>query len=78
MYVVHYEQGNISGYVKKHDGMNDFVKDPRQASKYFTPEEARESGLVGHHYDMGGSGFKGRVVGLKAATDNYISMEERE
>jgi len=58
MFVV-YLEGH--GYVLKRDGMNTFVRDPRDASRYPT-REAAEAGKVGHHRDMGGSGFKGRIV----------------
>lgn len=70
MFVVYYEQGKICGYVKKHDGMNDFVDDPREASHYYS-REAAEAGKVGHHSDMGGSGFRGRIVSLRQAQADY-------
>lgn len=58
MYVIQMPNGR---FVHKHGGMNDFVLRPADASHYST-KEAAEAGKVGHHRDMGGSGFKGRIV----------------
>jgi hypothetical protein len=48
-------------FVHKSGGINTFVRRPAEATSYPTKEEA-ESGKVGHHSDMGGSGFRGRIV----------------
>lgn len=77
MFVVFYSKGNTSGYVRKHDGMNDFLDDPRQASRYPTTEDARRRGLVGHHRDMGGDGFLGRVVPYDRAKREYAARSAR-
>ena len=58
MYVIQMPSGL---FVYKHDGMNAFVRKPRDASRYPT-REAAESGKVGHGYAMGGSGIKGQIV----------------
>lgn len=58
MYVVQMPDGR---FVYKHDGMNDFVRKPCHASKYYS-KEAAEAGKVGHTRDMGGSGFRGTIV----------------
>jgi hypothetical protein len=76
MFVVYYTNGKVSGYVRKHDGMNDFLDDPRLASHYYSKESA-ESGKVGHHRDMGGSGFRGTIVPLRRATRDYLDWRER-
>jgi len=76
MFIVHYSKGLVSGYVRKHDGMNSFVADPREASAYFSKEDAHDSGRVGHPRDMGGDGIKGRVVPLKSALRDYLSHNE--
>jgi hypothetical protein len=53
-------------FVHKSDGMNNFVRNPNKATRYDT-KEAAESGKVGHHSDMGGSGFRGRIMTFDAA-----------
>jgi hypothetical protein len=58
MYVVQMPDGK---FVLKSDGWNHFVKRPCDASRY-PDKESAEAGKVGHHRDMGGSGFKGRIV----------------
>lgn len=58
MFIVQMPDGS---FVHKSGGMNDFVRNPNEASTYHTKEQA-EAGKVGHHRDMGGSGFKGRIV----------------
>lgn len=84
MFVVHYDNGRpvgdpkrVSGYVRKRDGMNDFLSDPSRASTYPTADWARGSGLVGHHRDMGGDGFRGRVVSLETARRDYAAQQRR-
>lgn len=77
MWVVYYEKGSTRGYVRKHDGMNSFHSDPREASLYLTPEAARESGLVGHHRDMGGDGILGAVVSLRSAFSTFAAQKRR-
>lgn len=57
-YVIEMPNGT---FVKKLDGMNDFVARPVDATIFRTKEDA-VAGKPGHHKDMGGSGFKGRVV----------------
>jgi hypothetical protein len=76
-FVVYYSRGNIHGYVRKHDGMNDFLADPRLATRYDTAEEAHARGQVGHHSDMGGSGFFGRAESLRSAIDGYKARQRR-
>lgn len=61
MYVIWYDHGRTRGYVRKGDGTNDFVPDVEDATKFATHEQA-EAAKPGHHRDMGGSGFKGRIV----------------
>lgn len=48
-------------FVQKGGGMNDFVRKPRDATRFETKDEAHDA-RPGHHRDMGGSGFKGRVI----------------
>lgn len=59
-------------YVRKGGGMNDFVPDPRDATSFRTREDA-QAGKPGHHRDMGGSGFKGRVINHERAVDDYTN-----
>lgn len=77
MFVVYYSKGNIHGYVRKHDGMNDFIRNPNLATTYPTAEEANQRGQVGHHSDMGGSGFFGRAISLKSARSKYKARGRR-
>jgi len=67
MFVVHVDG---RGYVEKNDGANFFHRDPRRASTY-PDRDAAEAGKVGHHRDMGGSGFKGRIVPCESAARSY-------
>lgn len=48
-------------YVRKGGGCNDFVQDARHATQFPDKESARAA-KPGHHKDMGGTGYKGRVV----------------
>ena len=58
MFVIQMPDGS---YVVKHDGWNLFVADKREATRYPTREDAHYA-RPGHHRDMGGTGYKGRVV----------------
>jgi hypothetical protein len=68
MFVIHSDR--IGGYVLKHDGINMVVDDPRDASGFFTEEEARNA-RPGHARSMGGDGFFGTVMPLQRAIRNY-------
>jgi len=61
---------NGSGYVEKRNGTVFFHDDPRLASHYYDKDDA-ESGKIGHHRDMGGSGFKGKIVSLESSIRSY-------
>lgn len=63
MFVIWYDHGGVRGYVLKGDGTNNFVADIADAT-VFPSREAAAAAKPGHHRDMGGSGFKGRVVAL--------------
>lgn len=69
--------GKSWGYVCKRDGMNGLVSDPELASKYPTAEDARASGRVGHHRDMGGTGLKGTIIPTRTARENYRARRNR-
>lgn len=58
-------------YVRKGDGTNDFVRDPREATRFDTKESA-EAGKPGHHRDMGGTGFKGRIVDAQREISSWL------
>ena len=49
------------GWVIKHNGWNLFSADKDHATKFRSKEDAI-AGRPGHHADMGGAGFIGRVV----------------
>ena len=75
MFIVYVSNGQFSrncsgGYVRKREGAVSIVKDPRDASQY-PDKESAEAGKIGHHRDMGGSGFKGRIVDYKAALRSF-------
>lgn len=72
-YVIQMPNGK---FVYKHDGMNDFVSNPNAATRFYTKEDAR-AGRPGHHSDMGGSGFKGRVVSASYAQQKWRENGER-
>jgi|GEM_PF-5476926 len=57
-------------YVRKGNGDNTFVRDPREATK-FLDKEAAEAGKPGHHRDMGGSGFKGRILPARRVISGF-------
>jgi hypothetical protein len=61
MFAIWYDHGGVKGYVRKGDGTNDFVRDIRHAT-HFPTREAAEAAKPGHGRDMGGSGFKGRII----------------
>ena len=61
-------------YVYKHDGMNDFVRNPRDATVFYTKADAI-AGKPGHHRDMGGSGFKGTVTDRDTAIRHYDAWQ---
>lgn len=63
MFAIWYDHNGTKGYVRKGDGTNDFVPDIADAA-LFPTREAAVAAKPGHHRDMGGSGFKGRVVAL--------------
>jgi hypothetical protein len=48
-------------YVLKEGGWNHFVTDKQDATRYPTKEAALDA-RPGHHKDMGGAGYVGRVV----------------
>ena len=76
MYVLLMPNGR---YVRKGDGINDFVRDVEDATKFYT-KEAATAAKPGHHRDMGGSGFKGRVVTYtyeKRCQDNWRKQFSR-
>lgn len=50
-------------YVRKGDGYNDWVG-LEEATRFLTKEDA-EAGKPGHHRDMGGTGFKGRILSVR-------------
>lgn len=58
-WIVHVES---QGYVIKEGGWVLFTEDPLRATSYACKEDAGSRGKIGHHQDMGGSGFKGQVV----------------
>lgn len=62
-YVIVWPKG---GFVKKEDGMNLRVDDPRFASTFDTREEAMNM-RPGHHRDMGGHGYVGSAMKRDAA-----------
>ena len=49
------------GWVIKHNGWNLFTRDRKKATLFTTREEAHFA-RPGHHHDMGGAGFIGRLV----------------
>ncbi len=55
-------RGSKGGYVVKDGGWVTVTQDAGRATGYRSKEEAREQGKVGHHRDMGGNGFRGRVI----------------
>lgn len=63
-------------YVWKGEGWNGFVRDPRMATTFNTWAEA-DSAKPGHHRDMGGSGFKGRIASAKNEIRTYEAWERR-
>jgi hypothetical protein len=78
MWVVYHSDGKTCrGFVRKRDGMNSFLADPDLATKYSTRDEAATKGKVGHHRDMGGSGFKGQVVSMADARRHYQASRRR-
>ena len=58
MYVIQMPNGK---YVLRQDGWVHYVTDKGDATRYPTKDAARD-GRPGHHKDMGGIGFVGRVV----------------
>lgn len=62
------------GFVKKEDGMNLKVANPRFASSFATREEAMTM-RPGHHRDMGGHGFVGGVMKRDAAMRWYEAQQ---
>lgn len=68
MFVIHSDR--LGGYVLKQDGINMVVEDPRDASGFFTEEEARNA-RPGHARSMGGAGFFGTVMSLQRAIRNH-------
>lgn len=70
MFIVYYDRKGTHGYVEKREGTVFFHEDPRNASKYATKDDA-EAGKVGHHRDMGGDGFFGRIVPFERALSDY-------
>lgn len=75
MFIVYVDSGQFSrvcrgGYVRKEGGAVSIVQDPRDASKY-PDRESAEAGKIGHHRDMGGSGFKGRIVSYETSLRSY-------
>lgn len=67
-YLVRVSSGQFSsncrgGFVRKEEGAVRIVKDPRDATQY-PDKDAAEAGKIGHHRDMGGSGFKGQIVAM--------------
>jgi hypothetical protein len=77
MFVVHhYHSQDWHGYVMKRDGTVHLVSDPRHADSYQTRDDA-QAGKVGHHRDMGGSGFKGNIISLRTATSNFKAHRRR-
>jgi hypothetical protein len=73
MFVVHVDG---QGYVEKRDGTVIFHADPSLADKYADKEDA-ERGKIGHHRDMGGSGFKGRIVPYASAAHSFSWLSDR-
>lgn len=57
-YVIQMPDGR---YVRKGDGFNDFVREIEDATHFYTKDDA-VAGKPGHHRDMGGNGFVGRVI----------------
>ncbi|MBC2806579.1 hypothetical protein C3Y94_025855 [Rhizobium ruizarguesonis] len=54
------------GYVYKTDGMNLKVRDPRDATPFYT-REAAQAAKPGHHRDMGGRGYVGTIFNRDTA-----------
>lgn len=48
-------------FLVKNGGVNNFTRDPKLATSFRSKEDA-EAAKPGHHRDMGGTGFKGRVL----------------
>jgi hypothetical protein len=63
-YLIHHAP--LGGYIEKRDGMNIGHQNPHLATRFATREEAHAA-RPGHHRDMGGSGFKGRIVSADEA-----------
>lgn len=75
-FVVYYDRNGRSGYVEKREGTVFLHDDPRKATQYADKEDA-ERGKVGHHRDMGGDGFFGRIVSYESAVRWFQLCEKR-
>ena len=53
-------------YIRKGGGCNTPVRNPNDATHFATKEAAHDA-RPGHHKDMGGNGYHGRVVTLESA-----------
>ena len=73
-FVVYYDRNGRSGYVEKREGTVFLHDDPRKATQYADKEDA-ERGKVGHHRDMGGDGFFGRIMTYESALQDYYRRE---
>lgn len=69
-FVVYYDRNNQRGFVEKREGTVFFHDDPRKATVYSDRDDA-ERGKVGHHRDMGGDGFFGRIVSYESAVRSF-------
>lgn len=73
-FVVYYDRNGRTGYVEKREGTVHLHDDPRKATQYADKDDA-ERGKVGHHRDMGGDGFFGRIVAYQTALQDYYRRE---
>lgn len=71
MFVIQMHNKLARSFVRKSGGFNDFVRNPEDATKFYTREAAMNA-RPGHHRDMGGDGPVGTVVTLAAAEQVYI------
>jgi len=69
-FVVYYNRHTRHGFVEKREGTVFLHDDPRKATQYVDRDEA-EAGKVGHHRDMGGDGFFGKIVPYKNAVRSF-------
>ena len=74
MFVLQMQSGR---YVRKFDGSNNYVIDPREATVFLTRESA-DAAKPGHSRAMGGNGrYTGTIVTLRRAFDEHRKLRSR-